>query len=127
MKRAGSLRFWAATVILILAAALSVAGTVMSRTGFDRAELEGYYGGLEERLVKDTRERLQERGFLYSGVMLTRVVNGDGSREYTISVHHRDIRRMTKQEREELALSLKELVFEDERCGFRYEFIFADD
>ena len=43
MKRAGSFGFVAATVILVLIAAFSFAGTVMSRTSCSNAELEGYY------------------------------------------------------------------------------------
>lgn len=125
MKRAGSLKFWTATVILILIAVLSVAGTVRSGTDPGQAELESYYSGLEERLLKDTRAYLDERGLLYSGVMLTRVVEADGSREYTITVHHRKIGGMTAGEREELRAALAELAFWEEACGFRYELVFT--
>lgn len=127
MKKAGNLKFWTATVILILIAVFSTAGTVRSMEGPDRGEQEDYYSRLEEQLVKDTRTCLDERGFLHSGVMLTRVVDSDGSREYTLTVHHRDISRMTAGSREELATALADLFSEEEACGFRYEFFFTED
>ncbi|MCM1026643.1 MAG: hypothetical protein NC432_09410 [Roseburia sp.] len=125
MKRAGSFKFWTATVILVLIAALFVGGTVKSGTNPDLAELEGYYGGLEEQLVKDMRVCLDERGLADSGVMLTRIVDADGSREYTIAVHHRNIGGMTAVEREELKAALEKLAFEGENCEFRCELSFG--
>ncbi|MCM1189279.1 MAG: hypothetical protein NC541_08275 [bacterium] len=126
MKRAGGLRFWAATVLLVLTAAFSVAGTVKSGNGSDGAKREEYYLEKETRLAEDVREYLKEQGFLYSGVTVTRVVNEDGGREYKVSVHHRDIGRLTGQEREELAFALAEFAFTEEGCGFRFEFSGGD-
>lgn len=125
-KRAGSFGFVAATFILVLVAAFFFAGTVMSRTDFDSAELEGYYREKEAHLLEDTREYLNGHGFLNSGVMLTRVVDEDGQRQYTITVHHGEIDRMTSEEREELAEELSELTFADEHCTFFHEFLMYD-
>ena len=125
-KKAGSFRFWAATAILVSVAALSVAGTVMCRTNLSSEELEGYYRELEERLVKDTRAYLNSSGFDNSGVMLTRVVDGSGSRMYTVTVHHREIDRLKEAEREALAEELAAFAFEDGRSTFNYKFLFTD-
>lgn len=125
-KKAGSFGFVAATFILVLVAAFFFAGTVMSRTDFDAAELEGYYREKETLLLADTREYLNGHGFSNSGVMLTRVVDENGQRQYTITVHHGEIDRMTTDEREELAKELSELTFEDETCAFYHEFLIND-
>lgn len=115
-KRAGNLGFVAVTIILVLLTALCFAGTVASRTMLDSAELEGYYRQQEDQLVSRVRSFLEEQGFAYSGVMLTRVVEPDGSREYTLTVHHGEIDRMSASERDALAEKLADLTFQDETC-----------
>lgn len=112
-KIAGNLGFVAVTIILVLLTALCFAGTVASRTTLDSSELEGYYRQQEEQLVSRAREFLEERGFVYSGVMLTRVVEADGSRAYTLTVHHGEIDRMSAPERDALAERLADLAFQD--------------
>lgn len=112
-KRAGNLGFAAVTILLILLTALCFAGTVASRTTLDSSELEGYYRQQEEQLVSRARDFLEEQGFVYSGVMLTRVVEADGSRAYTLTVHHSEIDRMSAPEREALAERLEGLAFQD--------------
>lgn len=125
-KKAGSFRFAAATIILVSVAALSFAGTVMCRTNLSEAELEGYYRQKEQQMVKDTRGYLNRSGFDNSGVMLTRVVDGSGSRMYTVTVHHRGIDRMEETEREALAQELAAFAFEDDNSTFHYEFLLND-
>lgn len=113
-KRAGNLGFVAVTIILVLLTALCFAGTAASRASSDSAELEGYYRQQEDRLVSRARRLLEEQGFAYSGVMLTCVVEPDGSREYTLTVHHGEIDRMPAPERDALAEKLAGLAFQDE-------------
>ncbi len=122
-EKAGSIRFMAATVILVSVAAFSFAGTVMCRAGLGRAEQEGYYREKEMELVYSTRAYLKQQGFENSGVTLTRVVDGDGSRAYTVTVHHRQIDRMEEAGRELLARELAALAFEEEGSTFCYEFL----
>ncbi|MCM1057408.1 MAG: hypothetical protein NC517_07370 [Firmicutes bacterium] len=123
-KKAGSFRFWAATVILVSVAALSFAGTVMCRTDLNDTELEGYYREKEKQLVKDTRAYLSGSGFDNSGVMLTRVLDENGSRTYTVTVHHSKIDRMQEAERDALVRELETLAFKDGSCTFYYTFLF---
>lgn len=115
-KRAGNLGFVAVTILLVLLTAFCFAGTVASRTTLDSAELEGYYRQQEDQLVSRVRRFLEEQGFACSGVMLTRVVESDGSREYTLTVHHGEIDRMSASERDALAEKLAGLTFQDETC-----------
>jgi len=117
--RTGSLRFAAATIMLIFVAAFFCVGTVMSRTDFDARELESYYREKEEEMIKEIRAYLDSRGFAYSGVMLGRVTDSDGSRAYTITVHHGAIGLLADDEREKLNAGLEDLVFQDEKCSFQ--------
>lgn len=123
VRRAGSFGFTAATVMLVLVAALSFAGTVMCMGKPDYAELEGYYLEKEAQLVKDTKAYLNGHGFDNGGVMLTRVVDADGSRTYTVTIHHKRIGRMDETGRERLARELAALVFEE---GGTVSFLFSD-
>lgn len=126
MRRTGGLGFAAATLLLVMVAALSFVGTAICRAGSGREEQENLYREMEEQLIRDTREYLDLQGFPNSGVMLNRVVEADGSREYTLTVHHRTIDRMTEQERAELSAALTEFEFEDDVSRFWYEFLIND-
>ena len=123
MRKTGSRGFVAATVLLVLIAVFSFAGTAVCRAESCREDLENHYMTLERQLVQDTRDYLELQGFSHRGVMLNRVVDADGSREYTVTIHHRAIDRMPEQERMELAAALGELAFELEDGSFGYEFL----
>lgn len=122
-KNAGSLGFWAATILLVLVAVFFFTATVMSRTSLDQAELEGYYREKEEQLVRDAREFLNQQGYQNSGVMLTRVIGSDGSRVYTVTLHHGGFDRLGEAEREALVRKLAELEFADENAVFCHKFL----
>lgn len=112
--------FWLATVLLIMVSVFSFAGTVMSRTDFDAAEMEGYYREQEKNLERQVRAYFEGKGFENSGIMLTRVVDTDGSREYTIRVHHRELSGMSEEECGRLEEELQKLNFQDENSSFCY-------
>ena len=90
----------------------------MCRSDFSAEGQEGSYLERDEQLVKEIREYLGRKGYEDSGVMLTRVVETDGRREYTLSIHHGRITAMTGEEQERLADSLQEMAFTDQNCVF---------
>ena len=110
-------------MMLVLTAVCLSAGTVMGRSSLSRQELEAYYKEKEQALVADTRVFLDGEGFFNSGVMLTRVLDLDGSRVYTLTVHHGKIDKMCEEERELLMAELEKMVFEDAFCTFEHEFL----
>ena len=112
--------FWLATVLLVMVSVFSFTGTVMSRTAFDAAEMEGYYREQEKNLVWQVREYFEGKSLKNSGIMLTRVVDTDGSREYTIRVHHRELSGMSEEECGRLEEELQKLNFQDENSSFCY-------
>lgn len=122
-RKAGMAGFVAVTILLVLIAAFCCVGTVMSRTDLDARELEEYYLEKEHELTREIREMLEEKGFENSGVTVTRVVETDGSRLYTVTVHHGRIDDMCDEEREKLLEELKAFNFEDERCSFFHKFL----
>ena len=121
-RRAGIVSFMAGTVLLVLIAALFVGCTAMSTTDIGTRELEEYYLTKEQALAKDVRELLTMKGYENSGVMVTRVIEDDGSRLYTIAVHHKRIELLDDKERDMLLSQVENLVFDDEACSFFIDF-----
>ena len=123
MKRnMGNISFVMATFILVFVMAFCCTGVAMSRTNVSAQELDGYYQELEKDLVEDARLLLSERGFANSGVMLTRVIDENGSRQYTLTVHHGRINKMSDEDRQILMAELEQIVFEDENSIFFHKF-----
>ena len=122
-RRAGMAGLVAVTILLVLTAAFFCVETVMSRTDLGARELEEYYLEKEKELTREIRDVLEEKGFENSGVMVTRVVETDGSRRYTVTVHHGSIDDMCDEEREKLLEELKEINFTDDRCSFFHQFL----
>ena len=122
-KRTGMVRFLTVTVVLVLFTAYFCTETVKCGNQVAAEELEQFYREKEARLVKETREFLAEEGFQNSGVMLTKVVDTDGSREYTLIVHHGRIDEMPEEEREILLDKMEQLVFVGEGVSFFHEFL----
>ena len=115
--------FGFATVCLILAAAFLAVGTVKSQSSLQMRELEQYYLERERELLKATRAYLEEEGYENSGVTLTRVVEENGTRSYTVTIHHAKIDWMDSGAREELKKALSRLTFSDGNCSFSHEFL----
>ena len=115
--------FVMATVFLILISALCITLTVMGKSSLAQEEKDAYYRQKEQQLVKEVRTYLDESGYHNSGVMLTHVTYGDGSREYTVTVHHAGINELGSEERENLAKQLQDFDFQDESCTFNHEFM----
>ena len=127
MKRKESkAEFVVVTVLLVLFAALLFGSTAISMTEADTRELEEYYLEKERQLTGEIRRLLQEEGFDNSGIMVTRVVEEDGSRLYTVTVHHGRIDSMDPSGREELLDRLRALNFTDDNCLFINKFLMEE-
>ena len=121
-RRAGIVSYVAGTMLLVLITAFFVGCTAMSRTDIGTRELDEYYLVKEQTLTKDVREMLALQGYENSGVMVTRVVEDDGHRLYTIAVHHKMISLLNDKEREMLLMQVEKLTFDDEACCFLIDF-----
>ena len=126
MERAGMMEFRAVTVLLVLVAALLCAGIAVSSIAIGVDQLEDRYLKMERQLAADVREMLKGEGLEDSGVMVTRIVEADGSRSYTVTVHHRDIGGMSEEEKQQLLYRLEALYFEGEGCTFSHQFLLDD-
>lgn len=122
-RKAGMAGFVAVTVLLVLFAALLFGEIVLSGTDVDARELEEYYQEREQELSREIGEFLRKEGLENGGVTVTRVVEENDSRLYTITVHHGRIDCMDAAERDELLDRLQELNFADDRCSFTHKFL----
>lgn len=111
------------TVLFVMISAFCIGQTVSGKEDGEAKEQEAFYREQENKLLADTRAFLNQEGYYNSGVTLTRVVDSDGSREYTITIHHSRIDRMDDFEKQELKNALEELVFVSKGCSFCHTFL----
>lgn len=124
MRKTGRIGFGAVTIVLMLVTAFCCTGTVLCRTDLSQRELENYYREKERQLVSETRAFLNAEGFVDSGIMLTHITETDGSRRYTMTVHHAKIDKMSEEEQQRLLAELESFAFESPKCFFDHKFLF---
>lgn len=118
----GTIGFVAVTLCLVFVTAFCVVMTVKSQSNAESEALETYYRGKERELLCQTREYLQQEGYKNCGVTMTRVVEENGYREYTVTIHHKKISRLPETDKRELTEKLKSITFQDENCSFYHTF-----
>ena len=121
-----TIAFLVTTICLVAVIAFCITGTVVSKTNIDVQGVENYYREQEQQLLTETKEYLTKLGFKNSGVTLTRVVDVEGTREYTFTIHHGKIDRMGDKERQQLAEQLSKIAVLDDNCKFYHEFLLYD-
>lgn len=112
--------FVVVTIILMLTIFMLATQTVQSSNYDDMKEIEAYYRVLEKEYLTEVRGYLNDEGLINCGVMITRVVKEDGSREYTVTIHHSRLDKFSEEEKVELVEELSGLAFEGENCSFTY-------
>ena len=120
MMRMREKLFGVVTVLLVLVIVFCIKGTVTSKEGDELGKKNHYYAVLEQEYLDRTRQLLEEQGLRDCGVNIRWVADVDGSREYTILLHHRKLNRMTEEEKSVLTDMMAEMEFQDEACSFCY-------
>lgn len=116
------------TAILVAIIAFCIAGTVEGQENGASAAEEAFYKEQEAQLLQDTKAYLHELGFANSGVTLNRIVDAEGKREYTFTIHHSRIDKMDEAGRNGLAqqLAAREVTILDVetagKCSIQYDF-----
>jgi len=96
------------TAILVAIIAFCIAGTVEGQEPGASAAEEAFYKEQEAQLLQDTKACLKELGYVNSGVTLNRIVDAEGKREYTFTIHHSRIDKMDAAGRNGLAQQLSD-------------------
>ncbi len=114
------------TIVLALVIAFGISGTVIGQSkGCDR-DRERYYRTAEQEYVQEIRNLLEEKGYCNSGITMNRVIEEDGTREYTITIHHRRIDRLCDEQKDALIAECQSIAFPVENCNFCHEFLETD-
>ncbi|MBQ8596502.1 MAG: hypothetical protein IJ409_10545 [Lachnospiraceae bacterium] len=114
------------TVILVFISAFCISGTVISQERGKSKVEEKYYRQAEQAYVKEVRSFLNEQGYKNSGVTMTYILAEDGSREYTVTIHHKKINALDESGKYRLMEACRQIVFPVEDCSFFHEFLEAD-
>lgn len=110
--------FIGATILLILTTAFCVAGTVQSQSNKEIQLCENFYRQLEDGYVDELRTYLTQEGYINCGIMLTRTVYEDGTREYQVLLHHNRFEKLNDTEVCALKEAVEEKAFAAEGCSF---------
>ena len=108
------------SVILVLVAAFCICGTVLSQSDSQHLIDEKYYRAIEQTYLQEVRTFLEEEGYRNSGVMMTKVIEADGSRSYTVTINHGRIDRLSIAEQQSLLAGCSSIDFPVEGCAFSH-------
>lgn len=98
--------------------------TVLSREAdAARIQQERYFDALEQEYVQNMRTLLTKNGYSGSGVTMTAVIEENGTREYTVAIHHKRLDRLSEGEKEGLLFKLQQIPFAEDNCTFNHAFI----
>ncbi len=111
------------TFVLILISCFCMKSVVMGKDNARMQMQEQYYLELEEQYIETIREQLYEEGYGDCGIMLTRTIFEDGSREYRVTVHHRLIEKLGETEKSALEYALIKEAFTSKDVKFVIAFI----
>lgn len=105
-------------IVLAMAAALCIAGSIKSQAADTLRAQEAYYEQLEREYIGKVRSFLAEQGYRNSGVTLSRIVDGEGQRSYRVLIHHSAISRLEEEALTALLEQTEELGFYVPGCSF---------
>lgn len=97
------------TAVFVLIISFCITGTVKGQNNRRLSLNNQYEKEMEEEYIQSIKDELSDMGYSYAGVTLTKVVNEDKEKIYTLSIHHRRIDKMSKQERQALIDKLSEV------------------
>lgn len=115
----------AVTVLLVMIGTLFLSMAVLSQSREAVREQKEYYKALEQEYIKRMRDFLEEQGYTNSGITMNRVIEEDGTLQYTVTIHHRRIEQLDDRRREELLSKCQEIKFPEQDCSFCHKFLDA--
>lgn len=120
MKLRKGFVFVVLTMVLIMLLALGMSCSVSSQAESEVTADEASYIVLEGGYVQQLRSILREEGYENCGINLTRVVDGEGERSYSIVLHHKYLDKLSEEEQQELFAELAGCAFHFSNCSFAF-------
>ena len=99
-------------VVVVMALAMGIGMSVMASADQEVTYVisNEQYKEMEQECLQDVKAILLEKGCKDAGVTLTYVIGEDGSREYTVCVHHAKLEVMESEEYGLLQARIKDSV-----------------
>lgn len=114
------------SMVLLLVTAFCISGTAVSQSkNASRVEAK-YYRELEQTYVAEVRAFLEGKGYDNCGITMTKVIEADGARNYTVTVHHGKLDKLSFAEKEKILSECAEIEFPVKECGFSHIFLEED-
>lgn len=114
------------TVALVLMIVFCISETVIGQGQRDVKAKEQYYRDMEQEYVREIRRLLEDEGYSNSGVTMNRVIEEDGIREYTVTIYHKRIQKLTDEQKIKLLAECRFVDFPVENCNIFHEFLETD-
>lgn len=80
-------------------------------------EQERQYREMEEQYRMQVQTVMAQAGYPNSGVTMTYVVSDDGSRQYTVQIHHKRLENMKMEEQEQLKHKVSDVKLAAGSCS----------
>lgn len=96
------------TLLIIIASCIF--GTINVRANKKQAMTDASYTEFERRYRDDVREYLNSEGFKNAGITLTKVIDTDGRRTYSLEVHHKSFSKLDDEAKAEIINKLAEMA-----------------
>ena len=116
-------KFILITIFLTMISAFFITSTVKGQSTENNKEQAAYYDQVESDYLVLLKEELKMAGYENCGITMTKILNEDGSREYTVLIHHKSINKLSKLEKQELLSSLLPAEFSSDEIIFLHKFL----
>ena len=116
-------RFYLITVLVIFTLFSIITVKVNGQGERDFASERQYYEQLEEEYTQRLVDLLEGKGYRYAGITMTKIYKEDGSREYTVLIHHKRINQLSDGEKILLQNELAAVSFGGEECNILHKFL----
>ena len=116
-------RFYMLTVMLVFTLFSLVTMRVKGQGEVDFATDREMYEQLEDSYTERLKDMLENKGYRNAGITMTKIYQPDGSREYTVQIHHKRINQLSDGEKILLLNELAAISFGGENCSVLHKFL----
>lgn len=116
-------RFYMLTVMLVFTLFSLVTMRVKGQGEVDFAADREMYEQLEDSYTERLKDMLENKGYRNAGITMTKIYQPDGSREYTVQIHHKRINQLSDGEKILLLNELAAISFGGENCSVLHKFL----
>ncbi len=106
-------------IAVILWAVCGIKANAAEKAENDKAA----YQQSEREFLSELRAGMEEYGYFNAGITMTKVMDTDGSREYTVRIHHRDLEPDNYEKVAELEAFLTTLNLMGDKVSLKYSIV----